>query len=500
MIDADLRCSIVTLQNSGMGIREISRRLGVARNTVRSILADGGQVKIDPRRDSILIDEQTLIKLYNDCNGWKERVWEKLTEEHGVKVGYSTLTRKIRELGLGEKPRSAKVPDVPGNEMQHDTSPYRIKIGDASVNIIGSLIYYRYSKQFYLKFYRSFNRFAMKCFLHEALSFYGYAAPECIIDNTHLAVLQGTGSKAIMVPEMIEFTKRYGFKFKAHAIKHSDRKAGNERGFWTVETNFFPGRQYASMEDLNTQALEWATVRMANRPRGKGGIVPSIAFEHERNFLIKVPDALPYPYIVHERAVDQYGFVTFAANSYWISQHVHNGVKVLEYANEIKIFEGRRELARYQLPPDGTHNQIFPKDRPHIPYQPRHRAEGPTNEEEKILCATSPIVAEYLKFLIDGKGLTRHRIIRNLFLIQKRLSPELFLRVVERAAKFMVTDLGSLDSIARILVRQGEDLRPEFDLDETYESREAFHEGRFTDLPDFTLYDKILDGDQSEDG
>ena len=96
----------------------------------------------------------------------------------------------------------------------------------------------------------------MKCFLHEALTFYGYAAPICIIDNTHLAVLQGTGDKAVMVPEMTEFTKRYGFKFKAHAIKHSDRKAGNEHGFWTLESNFVPGRQFASMKDLNAQAIE----------------------------------------------------------------------------------------------------------------------------------------------------------------------------------------------------------------------------------------------------
>jgi hypothetical protein len=137
---------------------------------------------------------------------------------------------------------------------------------------------------------------------------------------------------------MIEFTKRYGFKFKAHAIKHSDRKAGNERGFWTLETNFFPGRQFASMEDLNAQAIDWATVRMANRPRGKGGLVPAIAFEHEKTVLIKIPEGLPSPYTVHERSVDQYGFVAFAANCYWISAHAHNGVKVLEYATEIKIF------------------------------------------------------------------------------------------------------------------------------------------------------------------
>ena len=41
-------------------------------------------------------------------------------------------------------------------------------------------------------------------------------------------------------------------------------KAGEERSFWTVETNFLPGRAFQSLEDLNAQALAWATVRLDN--------------------------------------------------------------------------------------------------------------------------------------------------------------------------------------------------------------------------------------------
>ena len=105
--------------------------------------------------------------------------------------------------------------------------------------MIASLLYLRYSKRKYLKFYRVFNRFAMKCFLHEALMFWGYSAPNNMIDNTNLARLRGTGKHAIIVPEMEAFARRYGFQFICHEIGHSNRKAGEERGFWTTETNFF---------------------------------------------------------------------------------------------------------------------------------------------------------------------------------------------------------------------------------------------------------------------
>jgi len=97
-------------------------------------------------------------------------------------------------------------------------------------------------KRRYLKFYRCFNRFQMKCFLHEALTYWGYAPRQCIIDNTNLARLRGTGAQAVIVPEMEAFAKQYGFEFCCHEKGHSDRKAGEERSFWTVETNFLTGR------------------------------------------------------------------------------------------------------------------------------------------------------------------------------------------------------------------------------------------------------------------
>ncbi len=194
-----------------------------------------------------------------------------MLEEEGIKIGYSTLTRNIRKLGLGQSKnqRCDQKPDVPGAEMQHDTSPYNVKFGTTRVKVIGSIIYMRYSKLRYLKFYRSFNRFAMKCFIHEALTFWGYAAPDCIIDNTNLARLRGTGRNAVITPEMKHFAGQYGFKFICHEINHANRKAGNERSFYTVETNFFPGRTFENLEDMNRQAFDWATIRMANRPVSK---------------------------------------------------------------------------------------------------------------------------------------------------------------------------------------------------------------------------------------
>jgi hypothetical protein len=97
--------------------------------------------------------------------------------------------------------------------MQHDTTLYQVKLAGQGTKVVASVLYLRYSKRRYLKFYRSFNRFQMKCFLHEALTFWGYSAEVCIIDNTNLARLRGTGKNAVIVAEMESFAKRYAFRF-----------------------------------------------------------------------------------------------------------------------------------------------------------------------------------------------------------------------------------------------------------------------------------------------
>lgn len=484
------------MHRKGMSKRAIVKALGISRNSVRDIIEQGGEVSLAARQDQIAIPEDLLVQLYKECSGWRERMWEKLSDEHKIAVGYSTFTRKVRELGLGEKPRAAHVGDVPGAEMQQDTSPYRQKIAGTPVAVIACSLYFRYSKERYLKFYRSFDRFRMKSFFHEALSYFGYSAPECIIDNTNLAVLSGTGPEALINPEMVAFSRRYSFRFVPHNLGHSDRKAGEERSFWTVETNFFPGRTFSSLEDLNAQALHWATEIQSKRKRAKTDLIPAEAFKYETAFLQKLPEGLPAPYRPHDRTIDQYGFVAFAANYYWLPNGARGDVKVLEYAGAIKIYQGRKQLCDYPLPPHGTRGEIFPKERLH-PYLPRHRPQ-PSAAEEDVVRAHSPAASAYLDFILKGTGALRHRLVREVHSLYRRTTPELFGRVVERAMRYRASDVKVLGDIARQLMRDDTEFVSEAIFDDGYEDRDEYNEGRITDLPDLKNYEQLLEDDDHE--
>ena len=226
MIDADVCNAIYQLHRAGRSLREISQQLHVSRNAVRKIVRRQGAPPQTVRKDKIQIDPELLRRLYGECEGWIQRVHEKLVEEEKIQVSYPTLTRILRGMDLGPPgaARCDRVPDEPGAEMQHDTTVYRVKLAGRPTRLIASLLYLRYSKRRYLKFYRAFNRFTMKCFLHEGLMHWGYAAKQCIIDNTNLARLRGSGRQAVIVPEMASFARRYGFEFVCHALRHANRK------------------------------------------------------------------------------------------------------------------------------------------------------------------------------------------------------------------------------------------------------------------------------------
>jgi transposase len=146
MIDPDKRKAIFQLHREGMFQSEISRRLHVSRKTVRKIIQQQGEMPNTVRKDKREIDPDLLRRLYHECRGWAQRVHERLQEEEHIQIGYSTLTRMLRDLGLGKSQpaRCDRVPDEPGAEMQHDTTEYYVRLAGQSIKVIASLLYLRY--------------------------------------------------------------------------------------------------------------------------------------------------------------------------------------------------------------------------------------------------------------------------------------------------------------------------------------------------------------------
>jgi len=502
MIEEQTREAVRTLFEQGKRKKEIARFLGIDIKTVRTILREtAGSPK--SRSDRILLDDELLKQLYHRCNGYAQRVHEILREEHKIHLGYSTLTRLLHQHGVERKARERdeRYPDIPGAEMQHDTTVYRVSLGGRERRIVCSGLYFRYCKMRYVKFFFRFNRFLLKCFFHEALGFFGYTARSCIIDNTSLVVLYGSGERAVFHPEMLAFARQYGFQWKAHRIGLANRKAGKERNFLTMETNFFPGRSFRDIEDLNRQAFQWATERFARRPQSKSRLIPRQLFEEEKPYLLKLPDDIPPPYEQHQRGIDDYGYIAFEGNYYWIPEKLQGTVTVIEYERSIAVYRKNTKLIDYPLPPPEVKNQQFsPPDRPVPQHQPHNRRYGCT-EEQKRLREMGEVCGAYLAYLDSPACKVRYKdkLVRDLYRFSTKIDPSLFLKAIDRALKYQINSVASVERIAAQLLQQQLPTLPAVPVDEHYEDRKAYQVGRFSSEANPSEYQRLLEQEDRDE-
>lgn len=500
MIDDIVRSMIQKLHGQGISKKEISRRLSLDRKTVKRALEIEEKVtSADEIPERAQIDE-LLGDLFRRCRGYAQRMQEILLDEHKIVIGYSTLTRRLRELGLRNKNKiqHAHVPDEPGKEMQHDTSTYWIVIDGKRCKVIASGLYLRYSKMRYVKFYFRFNRFAMKCFFHEALMFWGYTPEKCIIDNTNLAVHYGTGDAAVFNEEMVQFAKRYGFKWQAHAIMHSDRKAGTERNFHTIETSFLPGREFQSIEHLNEEAFLWATETFAKRPQSKTKLIPLELFETEKPFLNPIIKDIHPPYLPNTRQVDHYGYIAFEANFFWTPYTQGRTVDIIEYDKKIvvcvKSTDG--ENITYTLPASHIKNERFcPPGKSKVLPQPNNRKKG-CEEEMLRLRKKSSLTAKYLDFLFSKDIAFRQkpRFVRDLYCFSQKISNELFEEVIKIAIQYKITTIDAIDRIASNILTtpllQSDLYHTESNAE--YLNRQVYNDGRLSIEEDMNQYDELI--------
>jgi transposase len=440
----EIRNSVRVLKAQGHSLREISRLLKLSRNTVRRILR-GHERRAAASAPCDAPTWSRLEDAFSRARGNVVRVQQLLADENDLHVSYSTLTRWIREGGLRSPPqRSGEYLFDPGAEAQHDTSPHRVVIAGKPITAQCAGLVLAYSRRLFVQYYPRFCRFEAKHFLLEAARFMDGTCPLCVIDNTSVIVADGTGADAIIAPEMVAFARTLGFRFRAHAVGHADRKGRIERPFFYVETNFLPARSFSSFEDLNRQALAWCRDIANQKPKRALGMSPEAAYLIEKPYLQPLPNALPPVYEAVERVVDLYGYVSIDSNRYSVPERfVGQSVTVYKYPADIRICRRGTEIAQHP-------RLIDQRDARHtVPEHhstPVRLSRGPVLEE-KLLAGHHPSLERYaaaLKQRAHGRGV---RALRRLLELKRTYPSAPFLVAVEQALQFGLFDLGRLEKL-----------------------------------------------------
>jgi transposase len=446
MISDDTRQAIASLDEKGMKIRQISRTLGVSRNTVRKVVQGRHDGHTGPT--TAFKKQLPLIKeTYLQCRGNVVRVQEILADR-GISIGYSTLTRIAREHGLRQprKQRAGAYTFDPGVEMQHDTSPHKLALGGKRVTAQCAGLVLAYSRRLFIRYYPRFTRFEAKVFLAEAFFFMDGLCERIVIDNTSVIVAHGSGPEAEIAPEMAAFGRIFGIRFVPHRIGHADRKARIERPFDYVERNFLAGRSFVDWKDLNEQALTWCNEKANKKPKRSLGMSPDEAYIMEKPHLGPLPPYVPPIYQTLHRVVDVEGFVHLDTNRYSVPDRlIGKKVEVQKHAERVIVVFDHAQVASHYRVIDKRDTRVTEPGH-HRPLLRKRAHSGPCAEEKALLgeCETLDRYVNELKKRSLGRGMIRLRRLLHL----KRTHPrQAFLSALARALHYGLYDLARLEKM-----------------------------------------------------
>ena len=494
MLDKETRTAILALGQKGCKIREIARGLKVSRNSVKAVLREGaaepGGVERASRLDEHLEDIRALHAKCRDQKGRTNmlRVLEELKkklklEGKTLAASYSTLTWFCRENGIGvkEKVAARRIVTEPGVESQHDTSPYTVELGGRKTKLQCASLVLGYSRMLYMQFYPKFDRFQMKIFLTEALVYFGGACRRCVIDNTSIAIACGSGARAQMAPEVEAFEERFGFRFLAHEIMHSDRKGKIERPYDFIERNFLVCRKFADLADLNRQAQEW--IEYANRRRKRElKASPIELFAAEKPHLVALPLHVPEVYRIWQRNVDAYSCVSVEPAKYPVpAAYIGKTLIVRETKDRIIVLDGHREIA--------NHKKRLPGEAPIQPsaHAPRRQKTAQLAEEEKLKGMGDGMRA-YLAALKIERGPRYIWSVRKLHRLLCQYKTEDLAAAVAKAAEHRLFDVARIETILLQDIATRDYYLPLGSAVEDYEKWPQYQAGAATAEPDLSAY------------
>ncbi len=437
------RLLILQLIQQGLSNRQISKTLKVSRKTIRKAVREAGK-----QTESAQAEHLGLIReVFGNCNGNAVRVLEVLREDHGLSLGYSTLTRLLREHEI----REAKTPVgsyhyKPGQEMQFDTSPHRVVLGERTQTLQCASLVLAHSRFLFALYYPRFTRFEAKWFLSAAFSEIGGLCRHCMIDNTNIVLAGGSGADAIICAEMSDFSRMWGFAFIAHNLGHPERKAPCERMFHYIENNFLAGRTFKDLSDLNRQLTQWCAQTANIKEKRSLKMSPQTALTAERPYLKALPPHLPPVYVSSTRLVDARGYINLETNRYSVPQrYICKRVLVHKYPEQVRIyFDGKliAEHPRFLERCRGQHTV-----RGHHEFKSREKARAVNSALEHELCGQHELLSRYvvqLKTRAPGRGTTR---LKHLHKLWQTYPSEAFYPALEKALHYGLYDLKRLEGL-----------------------------------------------------
>jgi hypothetical protein len=192
----------------------------------------------------------------------------------------------------------------------------------------------------------------MESFLRGHVAAFGawQGLPKVLLyDNLKSAVLERQGDAIRFHPTLLALSAHYRFEPRPVAVARGNEKGRVERAIRYIRDNFFTGRHWQTLEELNTQADHWCQGVSADRacPEDRTLTVRE-AFLQEQVSLLHLPDN---PFDTHERQpvrAAKTPYVRIDLNDYSIPhQYVQKSLSVSTDLERLQILAGDQCIAEH---------------------------------------------------------------------------------------------------------------------------------------------------------
>jgi len=354
MLEPPLKADILRLYFSqNLSRRKIAEQLGIDRKTVGEVV-ERRQVRLcagerNPRASILEPHYPRIQKLLEDAPERSSVNILQRLRDAGYTGGISILRDYVRSLRPKPQPKAFfDLEFAKGEAAQVDWGEFGDVFGNGTLVHVFVMVLC-WSRLLYLEFtLRETLPTLLRCY-ERALRFFGGMCREYWHDNMPTVVAERLGRLKRFTVGFRAYAGFHGFEPIVCAVGAGNQKGRVEDGVKLVRHQFWPGRRFADIDDLNRQAAEWRD-RFANRREHEATHkIPELMVEQERCALLPLR---PEPYDTDDVIsceVSPFFRVPFESNEYSVPWTMRGkSVTLRADDKQIRVFYGHKRITSHE--------------------------------------------------------------------------------------------------------------------------------------------------------